>query len=173
MNRRRPVKLLEALALSLAFAVLSALLAAPSWAQNARPAQACVGIQVAAVAANLASVEVQAGGGGIVVEMIDFATANVAIRLSTATILDSAIAAVTPTFVAGHRPLTSVIRTGQDAGAVPADNAQWIPDNAFTFDARGIFVPAGKFLTIQRSAQNQILNVALCFTELPGAPSFP
>lgn len=165
--------LLELLVIAALAAGMLWLLPAEASAQNARPAQACVGIQVAAVAANLASVEVQAGGGGIVIEMIDFATANVAIRLSTATILDSAIAAVTPTFVAGHRPLTSVIRTGQDAGAVPADNAQWIPDNAFTFDARGLFVPAGKFLTIQRSAQNQVLNVALCFTELPGAPSFP
>ena len=117
------------------------------------------------------ALEAAAAGRGLIVFRFEMPSSTpVAMKLSSAAILDGSLNVVTPTMVSDpNATLTTVIRRGvETAGLLPA-----VPDYFFRRTTQGeslggheLYVPPGKFLTFMRTTVNDLINVTIGFTEL-------
>ena len=140
---------------------------------------AYVNVQMAAAAGDSSGMEIEtliaaSDGLGIFIEYIGVDIAHAyGMTISAASLFDQAVAVITPTCIFGVGALTSIVREGQDsAGAVAGEGdflftngaAASAPFGNFAFSG-SIYVPAGKFVTIRRTAVNLAANITVGFSE--------
>ncbi len=135
------------------------------------PPGAVVGVITSGAVANLSGMEIQVGGAGIYLMLLNTDNASTGgtsyiVTVDSASVLTTITETVTPTMTFGTGTISSVIRGGRTASAALGSGPWHTQIKNTTLESMPIFIPPGRFLTIRRNAQNTTASVAVGFVEL-------